>query len=184
MRVFVWLAHENEHLSLNVGNVLERKTCMNNKKLMGRSTDGGPSTGSGRGRGRRSGNRPPGTVNQDFRPDDRISRMYRILAGGKSAAPLPIPNFFLCSCTFPVFLLGSRGERFQYPISNVQGDYGPPTSDLGFLCPLASGYGFQAPPGRFLTGAWTAGILGAREQVELDESNKHRRSRSRRRFPA
>ena len=95
---------------------------MNNKKLMGRSTDGGPSTGSGRGRGPRSGNRPPGTVNQDFRPDDRISRMYRILAGGKSAAPLPIPNFFLCSCTFPVFLLGSRGERFQYPISNVQGD--------------------------------------------------------------
>ena len=39
MRVFVWLAHENEHLSLNVGNVLERKTCMNNKKLMDSSTE-------------------------------------------------------------------------------------------------------------------------------------------------
>ena len=49
--------------------------------------------------------------------------MYRILAGGKSAAPLPIPNFFLCSCTFPVFLLGSRGKpggdfNIQYPMFN------------------------------------------------------------------
>jgi len=41
MRVFVWLAHKNEHLSLNVGNVLERITCMNNKKLMDSSTDEG-----------------------------------------------------------------------------------------------------------------------------------------------
>ena len=42
MRVFVWLAHKNEHLSLNVGNVLERKTGMNNKKLMDSSTDDRP----------------------------------------------------------------------------------------------------------------------------------------------
>ena len=40
MRVFVWLAYKNEHLNLYVGNVLERKTCMNNKKLMDSSTDG------------------------------------------------------------------------------------------------------------------------------------------------
>ena len=41
MRVFVWLAYKNEHLSLYVGNVLERKTCMNNKKWMDSSTDRG-----------------------------------------------------------------------------------------------------------------------------------------------
>ena len=41
MRVFVWLAYKNEHLNLYVGNVLERKTCMNNKKWMDSSTDRG-----------------------------------------------------------------------------------------------------------------------------------------------
>ena len=54
MRVFVWLAHKNEHLSLNVGNVLERKTCMNNKKLMDSSTDGGGVCPRFEVRGRRS----------------------------------------------------------------------------------------------------------------------------------
>jgi len=39
MRVFVWLAHKNEHFSLNVGNVLERKTCTKKMKWPDSSTD-------------------------------------------------------------------------------------------------------------------------------------------------